>query len=124
MAQSPNIAFGGGSAEGTMSLIGLSAMLITLVLILVLPRKWVVVPLLSFAILVPGQQFVIAGVHLFAVRIVVLCGCLRFLLKSAPTKGRFAGGFTSIDKVFLTWSLCRATAFMLLYHVGDAVVNV
>jgi hypothetical protein len=45
------------------------------------------------------------------------------LSKSSSTHSVLAGGFTRIDKVFLTWALCRATAFVLLYHVGAAVAN-
>jgi hypothetical protein len=119
----PNVTFGGGLSEDRMTPIGLGALLLSSVLVLVLPRKWVIVPLLLAAFLVPGQQFVIGGVHLFANRIVYLLGCLRFLFNSGSAKSPLAGGFTSIDKIFLIWALCRATAFVLLYREGSAVVN-
>ena len=107
-----------------MSPLGLAAMVIAIVLILALRRKWVIVPFLFFAFLVPlGQQLTIGGFHLFAHRMVILCGCLRFLLKRSSTQSLLAGGFTSIDKVFLVWALCRAAAFVLLYREGGAVVN-
>ena len=119
----PNVTFGGGAAESTLTLVGLAALVIAAVLVIVLPRKWAVVPLLFFAFLVPlGEQLNIGGLHFFAHRILILCGCLRMLAKSSPTD-RFAGGFTGIDKIFLIWAFCRATAFVLLYHVGGAVVN-
>jgi hypothetical protein len=107
-----------------MSPIGLAAMLIAIVLVLVLPRKWVIVPWLFFAFLVPtDQQFTIVGFHLFAQRIVILFGCVRFLLKPSSPQSPLAGGFTGIDKVFVAWALCRATAFVLLYREGAAVAN-
>ena len=107
-----------------MSPIGLAALAIALVLVFVLPRKWVIVPLLFFSFLVPlGEQFNVGGLHLFAHRIVILCACLRALRKSSPTDRTFAGGLTDIDKVFLAWAFCRVTAFVLLYQVGGAVVN-
>src|SRR5271170_2403628 len=124
MEPHPNVTFGGGAAESTMTPIGLTAMLIAIVLMFVLPRKWVIVPFLLFTFLVPiGGQFNIGGFHLFAHRIVILGGCLRLLSKSLSTDNIFAGGFSRIDKVFLLWALCRATAFILLYHVGAAVAN-
>lgn len=123
MQTHPNVTFGGGAAESTLTLVGLAALVIAAVLVIVLPRKWAVVPLLFFAFLVPlGEQLNIGGLHFFAHRILILCGCLRMLAKSSPTD-RFAGGFTGIDKIFLIWAFCRATAFVLLYHVGGAVVN-
>ncbi len=115
----PNVTFGAGATESTMTPIALVAMVIAIVLILVLPRKWVIVPFLLFTFLVPlGAQFNIGGLHFFAHRIVILCGCLRFLLKAASGQSRFAGGFTNIDKMFLLWAFCRATAFVLLYREG------
>lgn len=120
MEPHPNVTFGAGSAVSIMTPIGLAALVIASILILVVPRRWAIVPFLLFTFSVPlGEQFNIGGLHLFALRIVVLCGCIRFLFK----RNALAGGFTRIDKIFLAWALCRATAFVLLYHVGGAVVN-
>lgn len=124
MPSYPNITFGGGAAESTMTPIALVAMIIAAVLMFALPRKWVIVPLLFFTFLIPlGEQFNIGGLHLFAHRIVILCGCFRMLVKSFSANRLLAGGFTGIDKVFLFWALCRVAAFVLLYHVGAAVLN-
>jgi hypothetical protein len=120
MEPHPNVTFGAGSAVSVMTPIGLAALVVASVLILALPRKWAIVPFLLFTFSVPlGEQFNIGGLHLFALRIVILCGCSRFLFK----RNALAGGFTGIDKIFLAWALCRMTAFVLLYHVGGAVVN-
>jgi hypothetical protein len=124
MDSHPNITFGGGAAESTMTPIALVAMVIAIGLILALPRKWIIVPLLLFAFLVPlGEQFTIGGIHWYAHRIVILFGCLRFLVKGSAGQERFAGGFTNIDKVFLLWAFCRAIAFVLLYREAGAVIN-
>ena len=122
--QAPNITFGGGPNETTITPVGLVIMLVAVALVFVLPRKWVIVPFLLFAFLVPlGEQFNVGGLHLFAHRIVVLGGCLRLLVESFSGKRIFVGGFNRIDKIFLAWAFCRVTAFVLLYHVGAAVVN-
>jgi hypothetical protein len=124
MQPHPNVTFGGGAAESTMSPVALVAMLVAIVLLFALPRKWVIVPFLLFIFLVPlGEQFNIGGLHFFAQRIVILCGCIRLLFKSSSTNRIFVGGFTGIDRVFLLWAFCRATAFVLCYHVGGAIVN-
>ena len=117
-------AFGGGATDSIMTPFGLALLVIAIALVLVLPRKWVIVPLLAFEFLTPiGQQLNIGGLHFFALRILILCGCARFLLPSSSTRSVLAGGFSGIDKVFLVWALCRATAFMLLYHEGGAVAK-
>lgn len=124
MIPHPQITFGAGAADSTITPIGLIAMLVAIGLVLVLPRRRVIVPLLFLEMLVPlGQGFVVGGVHLYVDRVVILVACLRFLIRSGSPQRAFAGGVTSIDKVFLIWALWRATAFVLLYHVGGAVVN-
>jgi hypothetical protein len=124
MPPHPNVTFGGGAQDTTITPLCLFLLFVAVVLVLVLPRKHAIVPFLCFVTLVPiGQAFYIGGVHLFADRILILVACLRFLTKPLYPKGRLAGGFSNIDKVFLMWALGRATAFSLLYHIGGAVVN-
>jgi hypothetical protein len=124
MLPHPNVTFGGGAQEATITPLGLFLLLVAVVLVLLLPRKHAIVPFLLFVTLVPfGQSFYLDGVHLFADRILILVACLRFLAQPLYSQEVFAGGFNNIDKVFLTWALSRATAFILLYHVGGAVVN-
>ena len=95
-----NVTFGGGAGDSTISSIGLVAMVVAMVLVLVLPRKWVIVPFLLFTFLVPlGEQFNVGGLHFLAQRLVVLCGCLRLLVKSFSVKKVLAGGLNLIDKV-------------------------
>jgi hypothetical protein len=124
MGPHPNVTFGAGFGGSSMSPIAMVAMVTAIVLVCALPRKWAIAPFLVFVFLIPyDQQYNVGGVHLFAHRIVILCGCLRFLPKAFSTPTALAGGFTAIDKVFLLWALCRAAAFVLLYHEGAAVVN-
>ncbi len=117
----PNIAYGGGSAHTLMSPIVLAGMLVAGVLVLVLPRHKAICPFLLFTFLTPlDQQFNIGGVHLFAQRIILLIGCTRAFTSKERV---FSNGFNSIDKVFVSWAICRSAAFVLLYHDGGAVVN-
>src|ERR1017187_9812936 len=124
MGPHPNVTFGAGAAGTTMTPVGVAGLLIAVLFVLLLPRKRVMVPFLLFVFLTPlGQQFNVGGLHVFADRIVILCGCLRFLPRSSSARTAFVGGFTSIDKAFMACCLCQAVAFSLLYHVGGAVVN-
>src|ERR1700734_2164889 len=102
----------------------LTAMLISILLLLVLKRKWAIVPVLLIAIFAPaGQEFYIAGAHLFVLRVVVIAGCLRLLaVKFTSRESVFTGGFNSIDQAFCLWAICQATAFVLLYREMGAVL--
>ena len=117
--------FGGGGAETVLSPIVLVAMLIAILLILVLPRKYVIVPVLLMAFLVPlGQSVYAVGVHWLVLRIIVLFGLLRILvIKFTSKKSPFAGGFNNIDKAFLICVVAQGIATPLQYMDSQAIVN-
>ncbi len=120
-----NYRFGGGVAETFLSPIVLAAMVLAIVSILLLPRKWVLVSFLLVGFLTPsGQTLVVAGVHLYVVRIVILVALGRLIAnRLAGGQALFANGWTAIDKVFIGWALTRAVAFILLFGRADAVAN-
>jgi hypothetical protein len=117
--------FGGGATETVLNPIVLVAMLITILLILVLPRKYIIVPILIFAFLAPGGQSVYAvGVHWLVLRIVTLVGLLRVLvMKFTSKKSPFAGGLNNIDKAFLICVVAQAIATPLQYMDSQALIN-
>jgi hypothetical protein len=108
-----------------MSPLVLVAMIIAAALVLLLPRKSAIVPFLVFTFLTPlGQEFYFGGLHFFAQRIVILCGCLRLLSsRSSSPGGVLPGGFTKIDNAFTIWAIWRVFAFVLLYRQGSALTN-
>ena len=104
-----------------MSALVLVAMLLAIMSIIALPRRWNVYPLFLFTFLTPmGQQFNLGGVHLFALRIVLLVGCVKGFCSKDEL---FSGGFNSIDKVFIGWVIARFLSFLLLYHQSAALMN-
>ncbi|MGA7521083.1 MAG: hypothetical protein WBW84_01285 [Acidobacteriaceae bacterium] len=85
-------------------------MLITIVLMMRRPRNSVVVPLLICIFLVPrGQEIMLGGAHLYVHLILILAG---FIL---VVKGKFriAGGFNSLDKVFIIWACYHVSAMVI-----------
>ena len=57
--------FGGGAGTTTLAPVVLVAMVIGVILILVLPRKYVILPLFLLLFLVPAsEQIYVGGVHL------------------------------------------------------------
>jgi hypothetical protein len=117
--------FGGGTNATTLSPIVLIAMLIAIVLILALPRKYVIVPVLLIAFLVPiGESVYAVGVHWLVLRIIILAGLARFVaMNITAKKSPFAGGFNCVDKAFLICSVVQAIATPLLYMDSQALVN-
>jgi hypothetical protein len=65
----------------------------------------------------------VGGVHLFAVRIVILAGAVRLIkLKLSSHAPLFGGRFNSLDRTFLWWAFFRGAAAILLFREGGAVV--
>src|SRR5713101_660219 len=98
----------------------------TAVAVLFLPRKYAFAAVLGVTFLTPfGQQLYFGGFHFFVIRIIILVGFVRLLLKkgtSAPSP--FANGYSSLDKIFFLWAFLRAITFILLYReVGAAVAQ-
>jgi hypothetical protein len=111
-------AFGGGINASIIHPAVLVAMILSIILIFVLPRKYIVVPLLLMIFLAPwGQQIYFAGVHLFVPRILILVALLRvaFINPNSPNS-RFAGGLNPVDTVFILWLVFRAVSFIILFR--------
>ncbi len=117
--------FGGGPTETVLHPVVLIAMLVAILLILLLPRKYVIVPLLIPTLLLPARnEILVAGVHVFVFRIILGFGWIRLILirlRSGMTL--FAGGLNSVDGALSLWAVFHALAFMLLYMQPAAVIN-
>lgn len=120
-----NFRFGGGSAETILHPLVLVAMLIAIALIFVLPRRYLIIPLLSILFFFPlGQQVLIGGLHFFVYRFLILAFAARMLAArfSSPA-GIFGDRLSSMDVIFTLWAVFRASAVMLLFQQTGAVIN-
>jgi hypothetical protein len=117
--------FGGGATETILHPAVLVAMLLALMLFFVLPRRYVTVTVIVTTFLIPlGQQFYIAGIHLFIYRILILAAFIRVLVAEAPRrKSIYAGGWNSIDTAFTYYVIISATATMAQNPDAMALVN-
>jgi len=115
--QPENLKLGGGAAASVMHPVVMVALLIAILLILLMPKRNAIVPLLVIAFLFHlGQQLIIGGVHVLALRIVIFFAVIRGLISARNPEGnRFAGGFGGFDKIFLTWTFYHVIAFLLLF---------
>ena len=116
-----NYDFGGGVNHTIMHPAVLVATAVTILLMFVLPRKYVVIPFLLCVFLVPGgQEIYVAGMHWYvALRILMLAG----LVLLARARFQVAGGLNGIDKVFIVWAICRGVCQVLLFPQRGMVIS-
>ena len=118
-------AFGVGATSTTVHPLILVATALTVLLVLFLPRRRVVYPFLLLIFLGSiGQQFYIAGIHWFVLRIVILAGLVRVAFATDKTpQGRFGSGWNSVDTVYVLWAIFRAvTSILQAGGVGGAII--
>jgi hypothetical protein len=117
--------FGGGAVGSVLSPIVGVALVLAILLVLLLPRKYVIVPVLLFIFLTPlGQQLYVGGVHWLVSRVVILAGLARLVwMKLSSKKELMAGGINGVDKAFFGYAFFQAVSTVLLYMQSQALVN-
>jgi hypothetical protein len=125
MIPTDNFFIGGGSTETTITPVAMALLGLAIALMLALPRRYVVVPLLLAAFLVPtGNVLVMGGFHLMPTRLLALVGCGRMLMtKPFPGESRFAGGWNGIDGALLAWGIVTAIAVTIQWMTVSALTN-
>lgn len=120
--QPENLKFGGGLNSTVLHPFVLVAMIVSIVLILALPRKYAFLPLLVMTLLSYGaQQIYVGGIHLFVSRIIILVAGVRLLVSRSSYSQVFAGGFDKVDKLFLLSAGFHSAAMILLLGSGTIV---
>lgn len=111
--------------RGTLEPMALALLAVLSLLILLLPRRQAVFPLLAMVTLMPlGQQFVIAGANFQFFRLLLLVGALRVVLRGEWSALKLTG----FDRLFLWWvivgvalgSLSKPSPELLMSRLGDA----
>lgn len=103
-----NLDYGGGAAETVVNPVVLALILLAGLLIVFLPRKKTVTPLLVAGMLIPTNQvLVLGGLHFTMLRVLALFGIARMVwAKLSGTNEIFSGGMNGID-----WALIALTVF-------------
>jgi len=112
-----------GQDFGGQTVIHPVALIITLItglLMLIVPRRSVVIPLLVAGMFVPIQQrFVIATLDFFMLRILVLLGWSRILMRAEYHQYRMC----KIDKVVILWAVSLVVTYTFLWQTAGAFFN-
>lgn len=107
-----NYRFGGGSSASLIHPLVALGTLIAVILIFRQPLRKCLLPLLLAIFLIPkGQVLVLAGIHLNIYRIIVLAGLGRWVISRRLHS--FAGGFNSIDRLFIFFTFSDFIIFSL-----------
>ncbi|MEZ5402656.1 MAG: hypothetical protein R2729_23475 [Bryobacteraceae bacterium] len=109
-----------GSETTNASALGLTIGALLVVMCFLVPRRYLVVPLVIAACwLTLGQRFVVSGVNLTLFRIVIAAALVRMIVS-----GEFRTlTWKPIDRIVTAWLVSRVVCFVLLYRTGDALVN-
>jgi hypothetical protein len=116
------VAFGGGSAGSILHPVVMVGVLVVVASAFLLPRKYIIFPLILGMFLTPAGQNLNLGAHFYVCRILILVGWVR-LFMSKPETGKFLpGGLITLDKVFLMWAIYRMLSESLQYLQVGAVI--
>jgi hypothetical protein len=120
-----NFYAGGGASSSSMSSVAAAIIVIAIVLLFLLPRRNLVFVVLFSVLLVPsGNVLVIPGAHLMPIRLIVLFGWMRLIAsKLSSGENLLDGGMTLLDKVLLSWAVCRSLAAILLWQSSAMLVD-
>ena len=105
--------------QTTTHTVGLIAVYLLGAALMLLPRKHAIVPILLMASVLPiAQRIVIVGLDFNFIRILVLCGWLRVLLRSE------AGGLRWhwMDLLLTLWTVSRIATYTILHDSMAAFV--
>ena len=100
--------------------VGLSILMVMGLLLLVVPRKYSVWPMIFVACIIPsGQVLAIASLDFSFLRILTVFGAIRVLVRNEFANLRFG----SIDQVMVAFALSKSTVFTLQYQSVPALIN-
>jgi hypothetical protein len=117
--------FGGGAAETMLHPAVAAALILAALLVLVLPRKYIIAPLLAAAFLIPSSQVIVVGsAHFGMLRVLIFVAWIRVLGAKFFSRTKiFSGGVNTLDKIFISLAVFTAIDFVLLWLDTGALLN-
>jgi len=101
-------------------LVALGVTLLAGMLMLLLPKRYVIVPFIVASIFIPIQQrIVIASLDFFMLRILILFGWARLVLRSEYYGLRF----NALDKAMILWTITGIISYTFLWGTSQAFIN-
>lgn len=115
--------FGGGAAASDFSLLAAIILLLIIALIVFLPRRLAIAPVVAAMILIPlDEVIVLGGFHFSVMRIAIIVAFARWFRTSGSGPGVPPLKFNTIDVLFTAFAFVHMIAFCLCWMTGGAVV--
>jgi len=103
-----------------LSSLGLAFTLAMSILLLTLPRRLALLPILLTACYMTfGQQIVAGGLHFTILRVLVLVGCVRVLVRGEFHRLQWL----RLDTMMIAWVVAGVVTYTILWGSSDAFVN-
>ena len=100
--------------------IGFSFILVASALIIFLPRRYAIIPMICAACYITlGQVVNVAGLNFTAMRILVLAGWVRVVARGEASSIRI----NVIDKLVILFAIASVVTYTLLWQTSEALVN-
>lgn len=96
--------------------IGVALLVVTMLAVLSVPRRWALIPFFLLACLAARQRIVLAGMDFDFIRILIIVGWLRVMMRGEMRGIRW----NSIDMYFALWWAVGSLAFIALYQTSTA----
>jgi hypothetical protein len=108
------------SEVGYSTLPGMVFVAITIILMLVVHRKYAWLPLVMAGCwMTLGQNILLGGINLPVLRLVLAAAMVRVIIR-----GEFRGiNFLTIDRVFILWLITAITAYVALWQTSESLIN-
>lgn len=98
--------------------LGLGFTALMCLLLLILPRKYALVPVIILTCyMTMGERVIVAGLNFTMLRILTLVGWVRILIRGELKSVKL----NAIDKVLIWWTLSSIIAYVLLWQTYDAL---
>lgn len=102
----------------------LVAFIFATILVFALPRRTMGAPLCFMAFLVPlGQQFYVAGIHLFILRLLIAFAFIKAMALPRNGSSRLAGGWQKLDTACVLYIVVQAIGTLLQNPDTQAFIN-
>jgi hypothetical protein len=100
--------------------IGISFALLMIVLMLTLPRRYAMLPVVAMVcFMTMGQRLLIFDLNFTLIRLLLLFGLLRVFARGEVQRSPMNG----VDRMMLWWVLSSVVAYTLLWQTSEAFVN-
>jgi hypothetical protein len=106
--------------DTVLSPLGLAFILAMATLLVALPRRFALLPIiLTTCYMTFGQQIVVGDLHFRLLRILALVGCVRIIFRGEVRSCRWL----RLDTLVTLWAIANIITYALLWQTTDALVN-